>query len=232
MDNWNTTSNDESLQANTTGDVAAEAKQTKPDEYKAKHDALYGKYTAKAENELALSKKVFNANKEELIGFSDSIKNKIVKEEWGYDTFSEAQSILWENFYKSSDDDGDNNDDDVTKRLAVLEKEKKIADYKAKKSLVTNKVDLYIATHNLGEREGMKNLIEKEMENISDSIDIDQRIENAVALVKFKHWSNKDVNFATTTSWGGSSASSVTGWWEDKGERNPELGALFGNKVK
>ena len=215
---------DGSLQGNT-GDVSTEDKQTNTDDYKAKHDALYGKYTAKAEKELELSKKLFKADASEIENFGDSIKNKIVKEEYWYDTFEEAKAVLWSTFYISLNE-GAEEESDVIKRLSILEKEKKIAEYKAKKSLIDNKIDLYIATNHPSDDGEVRKRIVDELDKISNSLDVDSRIENAIALVKFKHWSNKDVTFATITSWGTKKVQNEAG---EKVERNPELARIFWN---
>lgn len=201
-----------------------EGKQAPADDYKAKHDALYGKYTAKAEKELELSKKLFKNNPEELSWFSDSIKNKIVKEEYWYNTFEEAKAVLWENFYNKVDNEDEQ--DDLELRLSVLEKEKKVAEYKAKKAVLENKIDVLIAKNpNLEEK---KSLILQELEKISDSIDIDDRLDTAVSLVKFKYWSNEDINFANTAAgW----SKNIKNTSEDKGERSPSLAKIFWNKI-
>lgn len=221
MEHWNTASNlDEKLQEENNN--VSNEKQV--DEYKAKHDALYGKYSAKAEKELELSKKLFKANPEEIEGFSDSVKNKIIKEEYWYDTYEEAKAVLGETFYKVKDNTGD--EDDLETRLSILEKEKKIAEYKAKKALLNNKIEVYLAKHpNL---EDKKSLIINELEKISESIDIDERIETAVMLTKAKHWSNEDVNFATTTSWGSKNVKTTS---DERVERNPDLARIFWNNI-
>ena len=220
--NWNTTPNGESLQA-TNNNVAENAKQVDA-EYKAKHDALYGKYTAKAENELILSKKLFKSNPEELATFSDGIKNKIVKEEYWYDTYEEAVSVLWESFHISKKEDEVGQEDDVQVRLTILEKEKKIAEYKAKKSLLDNKLELYIAKNSLDD--SMKELIKTELSWLSEALDIDERISNAAMLAKIKN--GDTVNFANVTSWGNKKVNS-----ESNAEpvRNSELGKIFWNKA-
>ena len=221
---WNTTSIDESLQDNNGNVTPNGDKQTTTDDYKAKHDALYGKYTAKAEKELELSKRLFKANAEEIESFNDTVKNKIVKETYWYDTFEEAKAILWEGFYKKEETNA-GGDNEVINRISILEKEKKVADYKMQKLVLDNKIDLYIA-NTPSMSDDMKEKIKTELSWISESLDVDSRIENAAALAKFKYWSNEDITFATTTSWWTKNIKTNT-WAEPV--RNPELARIFGN---
>lgn len=191
---------------------------------KADHDALYGKYSKKNAQLYKASELAFSANPETILSFDDEIKDKIVKEKFWVNTFTEALAVLWEDFYKKTKDDLSDKSD-IEKTVAELVKDKKISEYRQKENAEETAIDLFIATNSsLFEWiEQPKELLKKEIKKLADWTPIQEKLEDASALVKIKY--SKQVNFANSTSW--NSKNFNTNWVT----RNPALAKIFWNKI-
>lgn len=196
------------------------------DKVKADYDALYWKYSQKSAEELADKKAIFEFKPEAIEGFSEKIKNKIVKDKYGYNTFDEAKAILGEGFYKAATEDED--EDDINVRLKSLETERKREAYLREQESLNNKIELTFA-RNPYLLEGVENkeeAIKKEMSKLSSSLSLEERIDTAVLLIESRN-RKEAPSFARTTS-GGSKAEGLKKQ-PNEPKRNPTLGALFGN---
>lgn len=190
---------------------------------KADHDALYGKYSQKTAQLYKVAELAFNTNPETILELDEEIKDKIVKEKFWVNSFIEAQAILWEDFYKKKDED--DNHSDLEKTVAELLKEKKLNDYKTRVEKEEAEVELFITKNpTIFEwLENPKEILKNEMKKLSDSIPLNEKIEDASALVKIKY--SKKVDFANNTSWWSRVVN--TEWVK----RNPSLARIFWNKL-
>lgn len=191
------------------------------------YDALYGKYSQKSAEEFADKKAIFEFKPEAIESFSDKMKNKIVKEKYGYNTFDEAKAILGDGFYKPKDTDWEENSTEA--RIEALEKERKKEAYLREQEALNNKIELHFARNPyiLDGVEGKEDIIKNEMSKLSSTLPLEERINIAITLAesvrkKEQPW------FATRTS----------GWAKQvKFTDNPEpkrhsgLSQLFGNNT-
>lgn len=190
---------------------------------KADHDALYWKYSQKNAQLYKASELAFNAQPESILEFDDEIKDKITKEKFWINSFTEALAVLWEDFYKGKENN--QNTTDLEKTVAELVKEKKISDYKQKEDADELAIDLFITKNSsLFEWiEQPKELLKKEMKKLADWTPIQEKLDDASSLVRIKY--SKSVDFANSTSWWTKIIN--TNWVK----RNASLAKIFWNKI-
>lgn len=194
---------------------------------KAEHDALYGKYSKAKETLYKTAEIAFSINPEVINELDEDIKNKLIKDKFGYSSFEEALAVLWEWFYKSNDNKPKGNDEDyeIKEAIAELQKDKKINEFRQKQKEEELAIDLFISKNPqlFVWVENPKELLQKEVKKLTDGIPLNERIEDASFLVKTKY--SKQVTFANQTSWW---KVIVSDNWIS---RNPSLAKIFWNKI-
>lgn len=212
--------NDKNAPANNTSE------QETINKLKADHDSLYGKYTQKSEKLNKLAEIAFKSNPNVLPELPDEVKDKIVKENFWVDSYEEAVAVLWVDFYTKGENKNKKETETFEDFLSEYQQEKKLSEYKLKQKEEELAIDLYIAKNEklFDWIENPKDLIKKEVKKLSDGLSIEEKLEDASALVNIKYWSK--VNFANNKSW-----PSVNKSDKETPQRNKSLASIFWNKL-
>jgi len=127
------------------------------------------------------------------------MKNKIVKEIYGYSTFDEAKAILGEGFYKTKSED--ELEDDISSRINKLETERKREAYLREQETLNNKIELTFARNPylLDGVDDKETKIKEEMSKLSASLPLEERIETAILLIDSRR-KQEAPSFARVTS--------------------------------